>query len=167
MQEKTDDASKKKVLDLIKDVDYALLGTRAGGGGPMHARPMAFRAGEFDGTLWFFTKKDSRKVRELSANPETLLCFADPKHQNYVSCTGKSDIVADRAKVKELWVEIYRAWFPKGPDDDNIVLIRVTVEHAEYWDTPSSVMVHAYGYLKAVTTGQPAKPGEVGAVSFE
>ena len=166
MDEKTDQESKKKVLDLIKEVDYALLATREGGTGAMHARPMAFRAGEFDGVLWFFTKKDSRKVREISANPETLLCFADPKNQNYVSMTGKSDVVSDRAKVNELWIEIYRAWFPGGADDSNIVLLRVQIEHAEYWDTPSSVMVHAYGYLKAVATGKPAKPGDVGAVSF-
>ena len=167
MQEKTDDESKTKVLDLIKEVDFALLGTREGGTGAMHARPMAFRAAEFDGYLWFFTKKDSRKVREISANPETLLCFADPKNQNYVSVTGKTDVVSDRGKVKELWTEIYRTWFPNGPEDPNIVLLRVQIEHAEYWDTPSSLMVHAYGYVKAVTTGKPPKVGDVGAVRFE
>ena len=167
MQQKTDEASKKKVIELIKEVDYAMFGTREGGTGSMHSRPMAFRCEDFDGNLWFFTKKDSRKVRDLSANPETLLCFADPKSQNYVSVTGKTDVVADRAKVKELWVEIYRAWFPNGPDDPNIVLLRVDIEHAEYWDTPSSLMVHAYGYIKAITTGKPAKPGEVGEVKFD
>lgn len=167
MQEKTDQASKQKVLDLIKDVNLAMMGTREGGAGPMHARPMAFRAGDFDGDLWFFTRLDSRKVRELNASPETLLCFADPKSQNYVSMTGKGDVVTDRAKVKELWAEIYRTWFPGGPDDTNIGLIRVRVEHAEYWDVPSSTMVHAYGYLKAVTTGKPPHPGEVGAVKFD
>lgn len=167
MAEKTNQEEREKVLALIKDVDYALLATREGGTGPMHARPMAFRAGEFDGTLWFFTKKSSRKVRELAANPETLLCFADATHQNYVSATGKSDVVSDRGKVKELWTEVYRTWFPQGPDDPEIVLIRVTVDHAEYWDVPSSLMVHAYGYIKAVTTGKPPHPGEVGKATFD
>lgn len=167
MQEKIDQESRDKVIALIHDIDYAMLCSREGGTGTMHARPMAFRTHDFDGHLWFFTKKESRKVRELSANPETLLCFGDPGHQNYVSVTGKSDIVTDRARVKELWTEIYRTWFPGGPEDPNIVLIRVTVEHADYWDSPSSVMVHAFGYLKAVTTGKPAKSGEIGAVSFE
>ena len=167
MQEKTDQASKQKVLDLIKDVTIALMGTRSGAGGPMHARPMAYRAAEFDGDLWFFSGLNSRKVRELKANPETLLCFADPKSQNYVSITGKGDVVTDPAKIKELWAEVYRTWFPKGSDDPNIALIRVRVEHAEYWDVPSSAMVHAYGYLKAVTTGEPPHPGDVGAVKFD
>ena len=167
MAEKTGQEARDKVLELIKSMGFALLGPREGGSGAMHARPMAFRAAEFDGNLWFFTKKSSRKVRELLANPEPLLCFADPGRQNYVSATGKSDIVTDRAKVKELWTEAYRTWFPQGPDDQEIVLIRVTVDHAEYWDVPSSVMVHAYGYIKAVTTGTPPHPGDIGTARFD
>ena len=62
-------------------------------------------------------------------------------------------------------IEVHEAL--AGFADPNIVLIRVHVDHAEYWDVPSSVMVHAYGYLKAVTTGKPAHPGDVGAVRFD
>ena len=29
-----------------------------------------------------------------------------------------------------------KAWFPKGEDDPEIALIRVTAEKAEYWDAP-------------------------------
>lgn len=166
MDEKTDAASRKKVLELIKDIDYAVFTTRSGGQGPLHARPMAYRSVEDDGAFWFFTKNDSRKVEEVKADPDTLLSFADTKGQTFVSVSGKSHIVTDRAEVKKRWTELYRTWFPKGPDDDNIVLIRVDGEHAEYWDTPSSVMVYAYGYIKAAVTGEPAKPGDVGAVRF-
>ena len=52
-----------------------------------------------------------------------------------------------------------RTWFPKGQDDPDIALLEVRVEMAEYWDAPSSAMVHAYGYVKAVTTGKPPHPG--------
>ena len=65
-----------------------------------------------------------------------------------------------RAKVKELWSESLRTWFPKGADDPDIALLRVTVDAAEYWDSPSSAMVHLYGYVKAVTTGKRPDPGE-------
>ena len=167
MHENTDKASRDKILALIKDIDYAVLTTRTADEGPMHARPMAYRSVDDDGSFWFFTKRDSRKVAELEADPETMLTFADTKEHNFVSVSGKSHIVSDRTQVKERWTEIYRTWFPGGPEDPNIVLIRVDAEHAEYWDTPSSVMIYAYGYLKAVVTGKPAKPGDVGAVSFK
>ena len=166
MDEKTDAASRKKVLDLVKDIDYAVFTTRTEGQGPLHARPMAYRSVEDDGDFWFFTKRDSRKVQELTADPETMLTFADTKNQNFVSVSGKGHLVTERAEVKKRWTELYRTWFPGGPDDENVVLVRVEPEHAEYWDTPSSVMVYAYGYLKAVVTGKPAKPGDVGAVRF-
>ena len=166
MEEQSDQASRQKVVDLIKHVDYAVFGTRSVGGQTLHARPMAYRSVEADGDLWFFTKRQSRKVEEISSDPHTLVCFADPKNQVFVSMTGTSHVVSDRAKVKELWTELYRTWFPGGPDDEEVVVIRVEPEHAEYWDTPSSAMVYAYGYVKAVVTGKPAKPGDVGAVRF-
>ena len=166
MDEQSDEAARQKVIKLIKDVDYAVFGTRSVDGQTLHARPMAYRSVEADGDLWFFTKRQSRKVDEISGNSHTLVCFADPKNQVFVSITGTSHVVTDRAKVKELWTELYRTWFPGGPDDEEVVVIRVEPEHAEYWDTPSSTMVYAYGYLKAVVTGKPAKPGDVGAVKF-
>lgn len=160
------DAGRRKVLELIDGIDYAVFTTRGSDGAPLHARPMAYRKVEGDGDLWFFTKKDSRKVKEISADPQTLVSFADPGHQTFVSITGRSEVVADRARVKALWNEIYRAWFPGGPEDDNVVLIRVEAEHAEYWDTPNSVLVYAFGYVKAVVTGKPARAGDVGNVEF-
>ena len=167
MDEHSDEASRQKVIDLIKDIDYALFTTFALDAAAMHSRPMAYRSVEGDGDLWFFTKRDSRKAKEIAADPRTLVAFSDSKNQNFVSLTGTSRIVTDRATVKERWLEIYRTWFPGGPDDEDIVLIRVEPERAEYWDTPSSAMVYAYGYIKAVVTGKPAKPGDVGAVSFD
>jgi len=166
MNDQANEAGKRKVLELIGEMDYALLTTRGSDGTPLHARPMAYRSVERDGDLWFFTKRDSRKVEELTADPRTLVCFADPKKQNFVSISGQSEIVTDRAKVKELWTEIYRTWFPGGADDENVVAIRVRAEHAEYWDTPNSVMVYAFGYLKAVTTGKPSRAGEIGVVDL-
>ena len=160
------DAGREKVLELIDGIDYAVFTTRGSDGAPLHARPMAYRKVEGDGDLWFFTKKDSRKVKELSADPQTLVSFADPGRQTFVSITGRSEVVADRAKVKALWNEIYRAWFPGGPEDDNVVLIRVEAERAEYWDTPTSALVYAFGYVKAVVTGKPARAGDVGKVEF-
>ena len=160
------EAGRKKVLELIDGMDYAVITTRGSDGAPLHARPMAYRKVEGDGDLWFFTKRDSRKVKEIEAEPGTLVSFADPKKQNFVSLTGRSEIVADRERVKALWSEIYRTWFPGGPEDENIVLIKIHAEKAEYWDTPNSIAVVAFGYVKALTTGKPNRAGEIGKVDM-
>lgn len=166
MVEDADEAGRLKVLALIDTIDYALFTTRGVDGAPIHARPMAYRKVEGDGDLWFFTKRDSRKVKELAAEPRCLVAFADPRQQTFVTIAGRSAIVADRDRVAALWSEIYRAWFPGGPADENVVLIRVAAESAEYWDTPTSAVVYAFGYLKALATGKPSHAGEVGTVDL-
>ena len=158
------EAGRRKVLELIEGIDYAVVTTHGADGGALHARPMAWRKVEGDGDLWFFSKKDSRKVTELTADPRVLVTFADPKKQHFVSIMGHAEIVAERTKVEALWSEVYRAWFPGGAKDENVVLIRVQAEQAEYWDTPSSAVVYAFGYVKAVATGKPSHAGEVGTV---
>ena len=95
-----------------------------------------------------------------------LLAYSDPRRQNYVSVRGTAQVVRDAARQKELWSEPLRVWFPKGAEDPAVALLRVKVEGAEYWDAPSSTLVHAYGYLKAVTTGEPPKPGDNDKVDF-
>ena len=166
MSDQDAEAGRRKVLELVESIDYALFTTRSAEGAPLHARPMAYRKVEGDGDLWFFTKKDSRKVEELTSDPQVLVSFADPKKQHFVSITGRAEVVAERAKVESLWNEIYRTWFPGGPRDDNVVLIRVRAEHAEYWDTPTSVATYAFGYIKAVATGKASHAGEVGTVEL-
>ena len=40
-----------------------------------------------------------------------------------------------RDKVRELWDESYKVWFPGGVEDPDIELISVRPERGEYWDT--------------------------------
>ena len=83
--------------------------------------------------------------------------------------SGNARIVHDKAKIKDLWSEAARVWFPKGPDDPQIALIAVEITDAEYWDSASSTMIYAYGYAKARLTGEPPSEralGENRKVSF-
>ena len=166
MSDQDNEVGRRKVLAMIESIDYAVVTTQGIDGEPLHGRPMAYRKAQDDGDLWFFTKRSSRKAREIAADPKTLVIFSDPRRQVFVSMSGRSEIVDDRATVTALWSEIYRTWFPGGPADDEIVLIRVRAEHAEYWDTPTSLMVYAFGYLKAVATGKPSRAGDVGTVDL-
>jgi general stress protein 26 len=154
-----------KVWALIKDVKVALMVT-VGDGGALHGRPMVALNKHFDGTLWFASGDTSPKLAEIRDDAHVLLAYSEPKDQNYISVAGTARIVKDAGKVKELWSEPLRTWFPKGPDDPSIALISVDVTSAEYWDAPSAAWVYAYGYVKAKLTGEPPKPGENKVVSF-
>ena len=162
MDVRTDAESRDKVMDLIKKARFAMFGTYDEKGNN-HSRPMVASSHEGD-DLWFFCRSDSRKVRELGADPRVTIDYADDSNQNYVSVLGRAEVLNDRAKAEELWTEPLRTWFPGGTDDDALRLIRVEVDTAEYWDSPSSLIVHGFGYLKAAVTGEPPAPGDIAQV---
>lgn len=165
MHKDDSDKARARVWDIIKDIRAAMLVTRTADG-QMSARPMSAVNKEFVDRLWFMTSANSPKLDEIRAVPLVLVAYAEPKDQNYVYVRGTARVVTDRAKVKELWTEAARVWFPAGPDDSEIALIEVVVDSAEYWDAPSAAMVYAYGYAKARLTGEPPDLGENRTVTF-
>jgi general stress protein 26 len=156
----------QKVGDLIKDIKMAMLTTEAEDG-VLRSRPMATQNSSFDGTLWFFTSASSGKVGELDWNPEVNLSYAEPSDTKYVSVSGNGEIVRDRAKMQELWSDIYKAWFPQGLNDPDVCLLKVEVSAAEYWEAKSGKMVQLFGYIKALATGERAQGGEHGTMDLQ
>ncbi|GEO15540.1 hypothetical protein MAE02_32360 [Microvirga aerophila] len=161
-----DDPNAKKLYELIKDVKIAMM-TTVDTDGTLHSRPMYSQDTDEHGDLWFFTQIQSPKITEVSRDNEVNLAYADPSSQNYVSVSGKAEIVRDKAKIHEKWSEPLRAWFPNGVDDPQIALIRVHPVKGEYWDSPSSTIVHLYGYVKAAITGEQPHPGDQAKVDLK
>lgn len=155
----SDPEGTRKLWDMIDGIQFAML-TTTDEDGTLRSRPMAAVNDRFDGDLWFFTRASSHKTFEIDRHHEVNLAYSDPDRQNYVSVSGTAELIRDRAKAEELWKEPIRTWFPKGTDDPDLALLRVRVHSAEYWDSPSSAMVYAYGYVKARLTGEPPHPGE-------
>lgn len=106
----------KRIGSLISEIRFAMMTTVAQDG-TFDSRPMATQEREFDGTLWFLTAKDSRKVDEIAADAHVGLIYADPKNQSYVTIEGRANVTRDKAKIHELWNPMYKAWFPGGQDD--------------------------------------------------
>jgi general stress protein 26 len=156
----------QKVGDLIKDIKMAMLTTETEDG-VLRSRPMATQNSPFDGTLWFFTSASSGKVSELDWNPEVNLSYAEPSDTKYVSISGNGEIVRDRAKMEELWSDVYKAWFPQGLNDPDVCLLKVEVSTAEYWEAKSGKMVRLFGHLKALATGERAQGGAHAAIDIQ
>ena len=157
--------AQNKVWDMIKSIKVATMVT-LDSSGRLRGRPMWSQQESFESTLWFFAKDGSPVVEEIGTEPRVLLSYAEPSSQNYVSLYGKARVLKDPAKQKSLWSEGMRVWFPEGPEDPSLVVITVEVAGAEYWDAPSSKVLHAWGYVKAVTTGESPQGGENAKVSF-
>ena len=152
-------AAIEKLNELTKDIHIAML-TTIDHDGTLRSRPMATQQIDADGILWFFTSAASHKVDEMQDHTQVNAAYAEAGDNRYVSISGSATISRDRQKIHELWKPMHKAWFPDGPDDADITLIKVDVHNAEYWDAPSSTMVHVVGFVKAVATGQRYEPGE-------
>lgn len=167
MDDQTDrHESVKKLREMIKDIEIAML-TTAEPDGSLRSRPMATQKFEFDGDLWFFTRASSPKVDEIEQEHHVNVSYAAPDKQRYVSVSGRARLVRDKNKIEELWSPILKAWFPKGLDDPDLALLKVAVEQAEYWDSPSSTVAQLVGFVKAVATGTSYKGGENEKIDFK
>lgn len=156
---KTREEAIEKLNGLIEDIDFAML-TTVDTDGVLRSRPMSTQEAEFDGTLWFFTSDNTHKIEEIERDNRVNASYAKPEDNVYVSVSGTASMTKDRAKMEELWNPILKAWFPEGLDDPHICLLKVDVEQAEYWDSPSSTLVQIAGFVKALVTGQSADGGE-------
>ena len=148
----------RKLNDLIGDIEVAMLTTIDGGS--LRSRPMQTQDFELDGDLWFFTSSNTHKAEEIEKDNRVNVSYAEPGSNSYVSISGTAEIVRDRAKIDEYWNDILKAWFPEGKDSPDLVLLKVAVEQAEYWDSPSSTIVQLAGFVKAMVTGERADGGE-------
>ena len=157
---KEQEADFQKLREMIKDIDFCML-TTVDENNDLHSRPMSLNSEvDQEGNLWFFTYGNSHKASEVKRVPKCNVSFADPDDHRYVSISGLSEVVRDKAKIKELWKPELKAWFPKGIDEPDIALLRLSIEKAEYWDSPGGTVAHVISFVSALVTGKSADWGE-------
>lgn len=147
-----------KVWELIKPIKTGMLASW--NGEFLHARPMRHVNDDFDGTLLFFTKCDSGKVKEAKKFDDVCVTYADADDSSYVSLSGVAELTQDKALIDEHWNMFVKAWFPEGKEDPNLAIMKVQVYCAEYWDSTSSSMVQLFKIAKANVTGEIPDMGE-------
>jgi general stress protein 26 len=152
----------EKLRDLMKQMKFCMLTSNS----PeklMRARPMTLQQSEFDGDLWFFTGLDTTLVSDTKGDPRVNASFSDGSAA-FVSVAGRASLVDDAAKKKELWNDMYKTWFPGGVNDPNLTLMKVTIDSAEYWDTPGGKVMQLLEYVQMAVTHKAPK-GEHEVVS--
>ncbi|HXH76150.1 MAG TPA: pyridoxamine 5'-phosphate oxidase family protein [Bacteriovoracaceae bacterium] len=149
----------RRLASLITDIKFTMFST-VNADGSIISRPMANQEivpGSFEGTLWFFTKKDTAKVHSIEHDSHVNLAYANPEKQQYVSISGKAFISEDKEKMKDLWTHQLKSWFPEGLEDPEMTLIGVDIQSAEVWDSPT-VKAQSEGFSKAAS--QPSSPSK-------
>jgi general stress protein 26 len=155
------DDSLAVLQEKIDDLRFCMF-TSVAADGTLASQPMTNQQLDDDGCLWFFTSCDTELAENIVARPEVSVTFSQPDDQLYVALSGHATQVTDRERMRELWNPMVEAWFPRGVDDPDLELIRVSVDSADYWDAPSSKMVRLFKMARSVLTGHAPDLGEHG-----
>ena len=65
----------EKLRELIRDIKFAMF-TTVDLDGSLYSRPMACQEVEFDGDLWFFSKRSSGKIRSIEADKHVNVSYS-------------------------------------------------------------------------------------------
>jgi general stress protein 26 len=142
-----------KLGELIRDIRIALL-TSVDAEGRFHTRPVETLEFEGNAVLWFFTDRESPKADELRHDIRVSLGYADPSKHTYVAVSGTAALIQDADKARKLWTVEQRAYYPDGPQDPRLALLRVQIERAEYWIAPGRLS-YLLAAGRAALTGVP------------
>ncbi|MDJ1114623.1 pyridoxamine 5'-phosphate oxidase family protein [Microbacterium dauci] len=82
-----------------------------------------------------------------------------------MSVAGRAEIVDDPARLGEYWSPAVDAWFPDGPDDPAVALLRVDAESGEYWHSAGGRVATIVSLIKPRITGETYE-GENGKVDL-
>jgi general stress protein 26 len=146
-----------RVWHIVEKVGVAMLTTRFAGG--LRARPLEARPDRAAGLIWFLTDMRSGKDGEVATSPDVGLVFIDAGDKAYLSITGRAEILRDTAQAAKIWKSTDQVWWPGGPDDPTLRLLRVEPKTAELWDGPSSRGRRGFRIRQGKTHGRQAKSG--------
>jgi general stress protein 26 len=141
---------REKVREMIRLISVGML-TTIDDDGRFVSRPMLALLLDDDPDICFLTHTSSAKVGQVATASRVAVTFAGPDG-TYLAIAGQATASQDRAMVARLWNPTYRAWFPSGVDDPDITVLRVTMDHADYWEAPTSRVVRLIQAIKAVVT---------------
>ncbi|MBD7956459.1 pyridoxamine 5'-phosphate oxidase family protein [Microbacterium sp. Sa4CUA7] len=141
----------EKLNDLLGDFRFAMVTTRAADG-KLTAHPLTVQEREFDGDLWFVINRHASTVEHIQRDPAVGIAFSSS--DSWLSIAGHGRVVDDRAKLQQLWNPALEAWFPEGPGDDDVTLLKVEAESAEYWDSPGGKVASIVAFVKQKVTGE-------------
>ncbi len=154
-----------RVWDIIEKVGVCMMTTNFVGG--LRARPLEARPDRSAGLIFFVTDIHSAKEDEIEARPDVGLAFVDSSDNAYLSITARASVSRDADGIRAAWRKTDEVWWPGGPADPNVCLLRVEPSKAELWDGPASAAVTAFEFAKARLTGTEPNVGENRKVTVE
>ena len=161
MTEKTESEQREtfeRLLGKSRTVMYVTLDDD----GQVVSRPMTIQEVTDDHDLLFITQSRTDVARQ-SDGRQVNLAISGSDH--WISISGSASVAEEPETKQRLWNAFNDAYTESGWQNPDNVVIRVSADSAEYWDTPGGLGV-LLGVLKANLTGGKPAAGESGTVEL-
>lgn len=122
------------------------------------SRPMTPLEMDAEGAIWMMTSRRSMEGVLGAGGGPANLSFVDAADNDYISVRGHAELSDDAARKQALWSAMARPWF-SGPDDPDLVLLRIVPEQAEIWDGPDNAATRVLAMAASVAAGKPVGMG--------
>ena len=138
--------AKRVSLELMEVVQDAYLSTIDGDGFPQ-TRVMGnlrnkeqcriteelFTGHNEDFLIYMLTSHSSEKMQQIRINPNVSLYYCKPEEFHTLLLTGTAEEVPDMELKKLIWQDEWEVHWPGGPEDPELVLLKMTPKHAKGW----------------------------------
>lgn len=131
----------ERIKTTVKDSSVCFFCTDIQEGKSFATRPMSVQQVDDEGNCWFLSAIDSHKNAEITKDHAVQLLFKGSEYSDFLSLYGTATFSQDKAKIKELWKPLVKAWFTEGVDDPRITVIKVSPHEGYYWDNKHGNLV--------------------------
>ena len=118
------------------------------------------------------TNAETHKLDDLALDPHVNCSYYNNRTHEWVSVSGLARVTKNRARIRQLYQEDWKAWFGDeggdrdgGPNDPRIALILVEAELATYMKVNKSRPIILFEVLKGIVTRSRPSMGEVKEVT--
>lgn len=130
--------TKQMISETMKQMDLCMMTTH-GAHGWLTSRPMSNNAQvDYDGDSYFFTRPDTRKLRDIARDDRVALDFQG--EGVWLTIRGKASVHDDPDLMRKHWTKDIEQWFGHGPEDGGVRLIKVTAHEAEIYGETEGVV---------------------------
>ena len=154
-----------RVWQILEQTGVGMLTTQFGGG--MRARPLDVRPDREAGVIYFVIDERGLKDDEIDACPDVCLAVVNARDKAYLSITGRARVLHAPELTASIWKRADDVWWPSGPLDEHVRVLRLEPHLAELWDGPASPAVARREFAKARATGEKPYLGENRKVSVD
>ena len=152
-KQSTDDL--RELAQLVQKVETCML-TSIDQDGFLVSRPLQTLALNRAGELVFFTSAKSAKVAQLTEDRHVNLAYVDSDNRRYLSVRGRARMDRDSDTIDTLWSMEQKVFFPAGKNDPELMVLRVKVHDAMYWDAePGSLLGRALEFAQSMASEEP------------